>query len=166
MEKSDLSEWIIFDSTFFYFFIYRAGLAGKIVFTQFHFWCDLGILKWVSASDGLKTRVNNWWLENSWKWKEKLRACLALPLPLALVVLSASNAAKHFQWVTIEMIIAVAVVRNLAQNLRDSNSMADMQSKGRKISKQTCLRETMWRFSRVKNIKDSQSALNKNSKLY
>ena len=60
------------------------------------------------------------------------------------------------------MIIAVAVVKNLAQNLRDRTGVADMQSKGKEINKQTCLRASMQRFSQVKNTKNSQPTLCKN----
>lgn len=53
------------------------------------------------------------------------------------------------------MIIAVAVVKNLAQNLRDSKNMADMQSKGKKINKQACFRERGYVESfRVKNFQE------------
>lgn len=50
------------------------------------------------------------------------------------------------------MIIAVsAMEKKLAQNLRDSTSMTDMQSTGKNINKQACLRGAMWRFTKVKN---------------
>lgn len=62
-------------------------------------------------NDGIKTWMNNWWRENSWKWKEKAWARAAPPLPIPLVVVSDANAAKHLQSVTIEMIDAVAVVK-------------------------------------------------------
>lgn len=53
------------------------------------------------------------------------------------------------------MIIAVAVVKNLAQNLRDSKNMADMQSKEKKINKQACFRERSYVESfRVKNFQE------------
>lgn len=61
------------------------------------------------------------------------------------------------------MIIAVAVVKNLAQNLRDSKNMADMQSKGKKINKQACFRE-----SRLgsRTFKNGAYTLFKNFKLH
>lgn len=103
----------------------------NIAFTQFHFWWDLGILKGVWVMD-----LKHGWITDGWKTaeneKKSSEPVLLSPLPRSLVVLSALNAATHFQWVTIEMIIAVAVVKNVAQNLRDSTSMADMQSRGKK----------------------------------
>ncbi len=60
------------------------------------------------------------------------------------------------------MITAVAVLKKLAQNLREGTSVAAMQSKGKEINTQTYLRESVWRFSRVKNIKQSQSILSEN----
>lgn len=69
-----------------------------------------------------------------------------------------SNAAKHFQWVTIEMIIAVAVVKNLAQKPQGQYQRGGYaEQREKKINKQTCMRETVRRFSRVDNIKSSQS---------
>lgn len=91
------------------FFIYRAELAGKKEHSPISI-LDV-IWGFLSVSEGLKIWMNNWWPENSWKWNENLWACLTLPL--SLVVLSALNAAKHFQWVTIEMIIAVAVMKKI-----------------------------------------------------
>lgn len=39
------------------------------------------------------------------------------------------------------MIIAVAVVKNVAQNLGERSTMADIKGNGKKINNQTCLQE-------------------------